>query len=143
VLTLDDSGNRLAPDAVWNDFGATGGGVSAVFSRPDFQDHVKNVVGKQRGIPDISLNGACLSPVWVYWSFPPLPPGYGLICGTSESTPEMAGIVAMAQAAGRRLGLLGPRLYELNKHSIIDVTTGNNTFGPFTNSDGNTYTVSG
>jgi subtilase family serine protease len=144
VLTLDDSGNRLAPDAVWNDFGATGGGVSAVFGRPDFQDHVKNVVGKQRGIPDISLNGACLSPVWVYWSFPPLPPGYGLICGTSESTPEMAGIVAMAdQAAGRRLGLLGPRLYELNKHSIIDVTTGNNTFGPFTNSDGNTYTVSG
>jgi len=56
----------------------------------------------------------------------------------------MACIVAMAdQAAGRRLGLLGPRLYELNKHSIIDVTTGNNTFGPFTNSDGNTYTVSG
>jgi subtilase family serine protease len=144
VLTLDDSGNRLAPDAVWNDFGATGGGVSAVFRRPDFQDHVKDVVGKQRGIPDISLNGACLSPVWVYWSFPPLSPGYGLVCGTSESTPEMAGIVAMAdQAAGRRLGLLGPRLYELHKHSIVDVTTGNNTFGPFTNSDGNTYTVTG
>jgi subtilase family serine protease len=144
VLTLDDSGNRLTPDAVWNDFGATGGGVSAVFRRPDFQDHVRDVVGKQRGIPDISLNGACLSPVWVYWSFPPLPPGYGLICGTSESTPEMAGIVAMAdQAAGRRLGLLGPRLYELHKHSIVDVTTGNNTFGPFTNSDGNTYTVTG
>jgi subtilase family serine protease len=144
VLTLDDSGNRLAPDAVWNDFGATGGGVSAVFRRPDFQDHVKDVVGKQRGIPDITLNGACLSAVWVYWSFPPLPPGWGLICGTSESTPEMAGIVAMAdQAGGRRLGLLGPRLYELHKHSIVDVTTGNNTYGPFTNSDGNTYTVTG
>lgn len=147
VLTLDDSGNRLAPDAVWNDggsFGATGGGVSAVFHRPEFQDRVKEVVGKQRGIPDLSLNGACLSPVWVYWSFPPLPPGYGLICGTSESTPEMAGIVAMAdQAAGRRLGLLGPKLYELHKHSIVDITSGNNTFGPFTNSDGNTYTVTG
>ena len=25
----------------------------------------------------------------------------------------------------------------------MDVTTGNNTFGPFTNGDGNTYTVVG
>jgi subtilase family serine protease len=144
VLTLDDFGHRLAPDAVWNDYGATGGGVSAVFSRPEFQDDVKRVVGTQRGIPDISLNGACLSAVWVYWSFPPDPPGFGLICGTSESTPEMAGIVAMAdQAAGRRLGLLAPKLYELNRHSIVDITTGDNTFGPFTNSNGNTYTVNG
>jgi subtilase family serine protease len=144
VLTLDDSGNRLAPDAVWNDYGAGGGGVSAVFRRPDYQDRVKEVVGKQRGIPDISMNGACLSAVWVYWSFPPEPPGWGLICGTSESTPEFAGIVAMAdQAAGRRLGLLGPRLYELHQRSLVDITTGNNTYGPFTNSDGNTYTVAG
>ena len=30
-LTLDDAGNRLAPDVVWNDgFAAGGGGVSAV-----------------------------------------------------------------------------------------------------------------
>jgi len=144
VLTLDDEGNRLAPDAVWNDYGATGGGVSAVFRRPDFQDRVKDVVGRRRGIPDISMNGACLSPVWVYWSFPPLPPGFGLICGTSEATPEFAGIVAMAdQAAGRRLGHLGHALYRLRKHSIVDITSGNNTFGPFTNSNGQTYTVIG
>lgn len=145
-LTLDDSGNRLAPDSVWNDiYGAGGGGVSVAFRRPDFQDSVKHVVGRARGIPDISLSAACVNAaVWVYWSFPPYPPGFGLICGTSEATPEFAGIVAMAdQAAGRRLGLLGPRLYELQKHSIVDITNGNNTFGPFTNSDGNTYTVIG
>jgi subtilase family serine protease len=144
VLTLDDAGNRLVPDAVWNDYGATGGGLSAVFDRPSFQDSVRGVVGRQRGIPDISMNAACLSPVWVYWSFAPSPPGFGLICGTSEATPEFAGIVAMAdQLAGRRLGLLGPALYALDPDKVVDVTTGNNTFGPFTNSDGNTYTVVG
>ena len=37
-LTLDNAGNRLSPDTVWNDgYGAGGGGESAVFSRPLFQ----------------------------------------------------------------------------------------------------------
>jgi subtilase family serine protease len=145
VLTLDDSGNRLAPDAVWNDFGgAGGGGVSGVFDRPEFQNRLKDVVGRQRGIPDISLNAACLSSVWIYVSFFPGPGFFGLVCGTSEATPEFAGIVAMAdQQAGRRLGLLGHKLYKLGNRSIVDVTMGNNTWGPFTNTDGNTYTVIG
>src|SRR5450631_289595 len=49
MLTLDDLGNTMTPDLVWNDgFGAGGGGVSAVFDRPEFQDGVKKVVGKHR-----------------------------------------------------------------------------------------------
>jgi subtilase family serine protease len=37
-LSLDNNGNRLSPDTVWNDgFGAGGGGESAVFPRPLFQ----------------------------------------------------------------------------------------------------------
>jgi subtilase family serine protease len=144
-LTLDAAGNRLAPDVVWNDgFAAGGGGVSAVFHRPEFQDRVRAIVGKQRGTPDISLSAACDGAVNVYLSFIPGAEGYYLICGTSEATPEFAGIVAMAdQAAGRRLGLLGPALYELGKHSIVDITQGNNGIAPFTNSDGITYTVPG
>jgi subtilase family serine protease len=145
-LTLDDSGNRLAPDSVWNDvFGASGGGVSAVFHRPDFQDGVRDVVGHARGIPDISLSAACVNAaVWTYSSYPPYGPGFGLVCGTSEASPEFAGIVAMAdQQAGRRLGLLGPKLYRLRKNSIVDITSGNNTLGPFTNTNGQTYTVIG
>src|SRR5207244_13065241 len=63
MLLLDSEGNRISPDAVWNDFvsvggGAGGGGLSEVFSRPDFQDDVSSVVGKQRGTPDISLSAA-------------------------------------------------------------------------------------
>jgi len=145
-LTLDDAGNRLSPDVVWNDgFGAGGGGVSAVFRRPEFQDDVRDAVGRRRGTPDISLSASCDGFVVVYYSFDPNRVGYHLICGTSEATPEFAGIVAMAaQVAGRRLGQLGKSLYDLGRRSgIVDITQGNNTFGPFTNSDGNTYTVVG
>ena len=148
-LTLDDAGNRLMPDVVWNDFisaggGAGGGGVSAVFERPEFQDEVRKVVGEFRGTPDISMSGACDGAVVFYYSFNPARVGYHLVCGTSESSPEFAGVVAMAnQLAGRRLGHLGGRLYELGRHALVDVTQGNNTFGPFMNSDGKTYTVTG
>ncbi len=149
MLTLDDAGNRLAPDVVWNDFlsvggGAGGGGVSSVFHRPEFQDRVREIVGRHRGTPDISLSAACDGAVVIYYTFRPGREGYHLVCGTSEASPEFAGIVAMAdQAAGRRLGQLGPRLYELSKRSFVDITQGNITFGPFTNSDGKTYTVIG
>jgi subtilase family serine protease len=147
-LTLDDSGTRLAPDVVWNDFGgASGGGVSAVFDRPEFQDGVREVVHGARGTPDISMSASCDGVVVLYYSFLPARIGYHLVCGTSEASPLFAGIVAMAdQLAGRRLGHLGAALYELyeeRRHSYVDITQGNNTFGPFTNSDGNTYTVEG
>ncbi len=145
MLTLDDVGNRLAPDVVWNDgYGAGGGGVSAVFERPEFQDRVENVVGEQRGTPDISMSASVDGAVVFYYSFVPGRVGFHLVGGTSEATPEFAGIVAMAaQLADRRLGVLGERLYALRKRGIVDVTRGNNTFGPFTNSNGITYTVQG
>ncbi len=147
-LTLDDAGNRLAPDVVWNDgYGAGGGGVSSVFSRPDFQDSVRKVVGGRRGTPDVSLSAAVDGAVVFYYSFLPGHVGYHLVGGTSESAPEFAGIVAMAdQLAQHRLGWINSRLYDLlpgHSHGIVDVTMGNNTFGPFVNSDNNTYTVVG
>lgn len=144
-LTLDDAGNRLAPDTVWNDgFGAGGGGVSAVFRRPEFQDDVRGRVGAWRGTPDISMSAAVDGAAVLYYSFDPKRVGYHLVGGTSEACPEFAGIVAMAdQLAGHRLGRLGNKLYELDRDALVDITTGNNTFGPFTNSDGNTYTVVG
>jgi len=90
------------------------------------------------------LSAACNGGVWIYSSYPPYGAGFGLVCGTSEATPEFAGIVAMAaQLAGKRLGPLGDGLYDLGPRRIVDITQGNNTLGPFTNSDGNTYTVTG
>jgi subtilase family serine protease len=147
MLTLNDAGVRQSPDVVWNDgggAGAGGGGVSAVFERPDFQDGVRHVVGRQRGTPDISMSAACDGAVVYYYTFKPGNEGFHLVCGTSEATPEFAGIVAMAdQLAGHRLGHLGHALYDLRKRDLVDVTQGNNSFGPFTNSDGQTTTVVG
>jgi subtilase family serine protease len=139
-LNLDDSGNRLSPDVVWNDgFGAGGGGLSQVFSRPFFQNDVRNVVGDHRGTPDISASAAVDGAAWVYYSFNPVRVGWHLVGGTSEASPIFAGIVALAdQAAGHRLGNINEALYELGvgKHAahngFVDVTSGNNSFAGVT-----------
>jgi subtilase family serine protease len=153
MLDLDANGNRLQPDVVWNDLntvggGAGGGGQSVVFPRPSFQDGVRNVTGNHRGTPDISLSAAVDGAVVLYFSFDPKRVGYHLVGGTSEASPEFAGVVAMAdQLAGHDLGDINSRIYALahlrNLAGVVDVTQGNNTFGPFTNSDGTTHTVVG
>jgi subtilase family serine protease len=153
MLTLDDNGNRQQPDVVWNDLntvggGAGGGGQSVIFPRPGFQQGVRSVTGNHRGTPDISLSAAVDGAVVLYFSFDPTRVGYHLVGGTSEASPEFAGVVAMAdQLAGRDLGNINGRLYALsyvrNLTGEVDVTQGNNTFGPFTNSDGTTHTVVG
>jgi subtilase family serine protease len=112
---------------------ASGGGLSVLFDRPAYQNGVKNVVGNARGVPDVSMNGACTSPVFTYQSFPQedTPAGWYPSCGTSEATPEFAGIVALAdQVAGHALGVINPTLYKLSEEKapgIVPVTSGNNT----------------
>jgi subtilase family serine protease len=133
-LQLDAGGERLAPDTVWNDAGgAGGGGLSTVFERPDYQDGVRRIVGRQRGTPDVSLSAALTGAVDFYLTVPgaagPVG-GWGLAGGTSLATPLLAGIVADAdQASGHRLGLLNDRLYELAREhgrGIVDIVTGSN-----------------
>jgi hypothetical protein len=52
--------------------------------------------------------------------------------GTSEASPEFAGIIALAdQVAGHRVGWINPTLYELTDEDhnggIVDITIGNNS----------------
>lgn len=161
MLNLDANGNRLSPDSVWNDTfnpnitgptpapAAGGGGVSAVFHRPKYQDSVADVVHGSRGTPDISLSAAVNGGALVYWSFPGGGgPGFFIVGGTSEASPLFSGIVAVAdQAAGHRLGQLNPTLYGLGdgkRSGIVDITSGNNTV-EFTNTTQfpGTFTVQG
>jgi subtilase family serine protease len=160
-LSLNASGQRTAPDRVWNDtyntalneafYGdagpnplAGGGGESAVFPRPPFQDSVARVVGNARGVPDISMSAACSGLVVTYQGFQPNP-GWYVVCGTSEASPLFAGVVALAdQLAGHPLGFINPALYALKaEHApgIVPVTMGNNTVS-FTQ-NGTLYTVNG
>ena len=150
-LHLDAIGNRLAPDNVWNDTAllggpaASGGGLSSVFSRPEYQDVVRRVVGNHRGTPDISMSAAVDGGVLVYTSFGGFRAGYHIFGGTSESSPLFSGVVAIAaQAAHHRLGLINPAVYELGAHrarGIVDVTAGDNTVT--FDQAGSTYTVQG
>jgi subtilase family serine protease len=152
-LHLDAKGNRTAPDNVWNDqalFGgpaASGGGLSTVFGRPWYQHLVAGVVDSHRGIPDVSMSAAVDGAALVFLDKGAAQgaAGFYLIGGTSEASPEFAGVVAIAdQWAGHGLGLLNPALYRMEaagKPGIVDVTSGNNTVS-FTQG-GSTHTVVG
>ena len=147
-LHLNAAGDHIAADSVWNDTYnkatnefiagdagpnplAGGGGKSVIFPRPSYQASVASVVGSRRGVPDISMSGACNGAVDMYQSFAGQPAGWYPTCGTSEATPLFAGVVALAdQVAGHPLGLINPALYELSAghaRGIEDVLTGNNT----------------
>ncbi|MFD7644811.1 S8 family serine peptidase [Kitasatospora sp. NPDC059795] len=138
-LTLDNNGNRTAPDKVWHDdYGAAGGGVSGVFERPWYQTGVANVTGNHRGTPDISMSAAVDGAAWTYESYDPTRVGWHLTGGTSEATPIFSGIVALAdQLAGHRLGQLNPRMYAMaalppQLSGIVDVTAGDNSWDAVT-----------
>ncbi|HXS66445.1 MAG TPA: S53 family peptidase [Streptosporangiaceae bacterium] len=132
-VNLSSTGTRNAPDRVWNDPSpppsAGGGGLSIIFGRPAFQNGVAGIVGKQRGVPDISLSASCTHPVAIFATFDQS--GWNVICGTSEATPLFAGLVALAaQVAGRPLGPINGFLYKMaaaKDPGIVDVTRGNNT----------------
>uniref|UniRef100_UPI000FCC1A80 S53 family peptidase n=1 Tax=Actinacidiphila soli TaxID=2487275 RepID=UPI000FCC1A80 len=133
-LHLDDKGNRMAPESVYDDDGAGGGGPSHVFARPSYQNGVKQVVGDHRGTPDVSMAAAMNGGAWVYSSYNPKAVGWDVYVGTSEASPLFAGIVALAdQVAGHRLGDIHQALYSLYAQSsrnpstgIVDVKDGTN-----------------
>jgi subtilase family serine protease len=124
---------------------ATGGGVSEFFARPSYQNGVKGITGADRGVPDISMSGACNGAVDVYSSY--TTKGWSLACGTSEATPEFAAIVAIAdQIAGRSLGVINGTLYKLyaqHAAGIVDVTSGNNTVAFYPKGGRSPVTVKG
>jgi subtilase family serine protease len=161
-LHLNAAGADVRRPTVWNDtynvpandfvFGisgpnplAGGGGKSVIFPRPQYQNRVQTIVGGSRGVPDISMSGACNGAVDVYQSFGGQRAGWYPTCGTSEATPLFAGIVALAdQVAGHPLGVINPSLYRLSAArapGIVDVVSGNNTVS--FSQDGTPHTIRG
>jgi subtilase family serine protease len=139
-----------------------GGGYSILFSRPDFQNvlppgstFVGSSVGapgpntNMRGVPDIALQASATTGVLIYITLPP-DGSSGLICagvpcstgwydigGTSASSPQWAGLIAIAdQMAGRDLGYINPALYQIANNpakyasDFFDVTANCNQTDP-------------
>lgn len=158
TLHLTGRGRRVSPDSAWNESSSTvvarytgalpwasSGGVSAIFSRPTYQDAVRTVVGDRRGLPDVALSASFSGASLTFESFTGAPGTWKPAAGTSVATPYFAGIVAIAdQATHTRLGLLNPALYRLEQShapGIVAVTKGGNTVS--FKQGGKTITVSG
>lgn len=119
---------------------ASGGGYSIVFPRPAYQNVLppgSTYVGSSpgapgpnsnmRGVPDIAYQASSRTGVLVYLTEPantasgpgcggakPCSTGWYTVGGTSASSPQWAGLIAIAdQMAGRDLGFINPALYAI------------------------------
>jgi subtilase family serine protease len=134
-LYADTSGKYLF-EIVWNDLdgAAGGGGVSQQFSEPFYQyslpGSVQKTLDNYRGVPDVAYNADPLTPILIYVSFLGSDnAGFYFIGGTSEGSPQWAGIVAVAnQLAGHPVGFLNPKLYAIGEqfNFFHDITFGSN-----------------
>ena len=125
---ITTSGSKITSEVVWNDGsqgGATGGGVSAVFPLPTWQQGVgvPKPSGSKggRGVPDVAGDASPSS-------------GYNILVdgsqevvgGTSAVAPLWAALVALInQQTGKPSGLINPILYGAPS-AFHDITQGNN-----------------
>ncbi len=120
----------------------SGGGFSHVFARPAFQDTLpagSTAIRSMRGVPDIALQASSRTGVLIYITNPGYSTnvkdtGWYVIGGTSSSSPQWAGLIAVANElnGGKQLGYINPALYAIASDNtkyaadFYDVTTGNN-----------------
>ena len=124
-----------------------GGGFSHVFSKPSFQNNLpagSTAINSMRGVPDIALQASSRTGVLIYITNPGYSTnvndtGWYVIGGTSSSSPQWAGLIAVANEmnGGHQLGYINPALYAIASNpstyasDFYDVTTGNNAaFAP-------------
>ncbi len=127
--------NQITDQVVWNDDGGSGGGLSELFNRPNYQDGAEPA--DHRAVPDVSMLADEDPGITVYCSGVDceLSTPWGAAGGTSAAAPMLAGGFALVDqqlaAAGREpLGLVNPLLYALGESGSAasvfdDVTTGN------------------
>jgi subtilase family serine protease len=94
-LSFDPASGNFIGENTWQD---SGGGASQYESRPSYQNgNIAQIVGSQRGTPDVALDANPATGVWVWDSLGAPPGGYWYIVGgTSVSSPTWAGIVNAA-----------------------------------------------
>jgi subtilase family serine protease len=108
------------PETVWNEsagnggFGlwASGGGVSAVYAQPKWQQEADGAgaANGMRAVPDLALTAASHDGYMVYENG-----SYWIVSGTSAATPSLAGVMALVvqTMGGAGQGNAGALLYPL------------------------------
>jgi subtilase family serine protease len=126
------------PAVAATDVNCSGGGFSAVYSRPGYQSAMQR--NRARGVPDVSYNAGSSGGVLVHIGFYNELVGYGaddpvffIVGGTSAGTPQWAGLVADADQLGNhRMGNINQALYSIAQgkkqyaSALHDITVGNN-----------------
>lgn len=137
-LSLSSTGG-YGSEVVWNNASnsATGGGVSACFPEPSWQNshniQVTTASGAAtpigRAVPDVSYDASPYSGFWVYDTTGYT--GWVQVGGTSDAAPQWSAIFADALSAGDS-NLNGTSvhslLYGLSGSSVHDITSGNNGY---------------
>ena len=148
VPTFDAFSNNVGhvAESTWNDSvahpadgGATGGGVSTIYSKPAYQKGSGVPADGRRDVPDVALIASDFNP-GVFWGSNTGSSAVIKCCigGTSLSAPAWAGIALLiAQLNHARPGPLNPRIYALANAGLAasgfrDVTSGNNSFNGVT-----------
>ncbi len=140
-LNTQSTNQAFASETVWNDlsvgFGATGGGVSSVWSIPNYQVvRGKSVAvanggsATMRNVPDIAADADPVTACSIYSSSQG---GWIAVGGTSLAAPLWAGFASIINAArvnagSARLGFFNPLLYKvgLTEKGFHDIKLGNN-----------------
>ncbi len=145
--SYDGSGNDTSTvgdgiGVVWdNGYGASGGGASAVFSKPSYQQGGLTPSDTWRDVPDVALLADPAAP-GVFLGDEVGHSGTATIdcCwgGTSVAAPVFAGFTKLiGQKAAQRLGNINTKLYQLassdgSSNGFRDITSGINTFNGVT-----------
>jgi kumamolisin len=132
---LTGSGSTITSEVVWNEQasneGATGGGISNVFSLPTWQASANVPKPQQsaggRGVPDVAGDADPASGYIIRVDGQSM-----VIGGTSAVAPLWAGLIALNnQQNGVSTGFINPKIYAAKaKSAFRDITSGNN--GAFT-----------
>jgi kumamolisin len=95
TLRHSPSTGNFIDERAWD---SGGGGVSLYEKIPSYQSSIASIVGKYRGVPDVSFDANPITGVWVWDSNYPEADGGGwfIVGGTSVSSPSLAGIVNRA-----------------------------------------------
>ena len=110
--------------------GGSGGGVSAVWARPDYQNNV-GISNTARNLPDVSLDADPGTGYSIYWNG-----GWWYFGGTSAAAPLWAGFTALvnqqrANSGQNGIGFINPSLYRIGTGSrgaqdFHDIADGSN-----------------
>src|SRR5581483_10158931 len=102
----------------------SGGGASAVFSKPSYQTGCSVPADGKRDVPDVSMEADTSPGNWVMFNG-----GWNVVGGTSDAAPQWGANFALLnqKLGGSGVGLPGTRIYQLcGTSSFHDVTSGSN-----------------